>query len=390
MVLDSSRPSLQPSAQNPLLRSPVVQFLIDANPDVYTSTHDVCLDNCGTASTGEIDRGVLLQLVRQHYAKGQDVLENFRKWLIRTEGETETSARKHVAAVWNALCITYDKATGKSDLPRLLDPSDSTYKYATKATIKGSLRRWATYSKDSALMERLLLIDAARPRREPQYVLHALAQNKPYGDSEYKRLLKALEEYKGTPVAPWGYPLMKIILTYGMPIGLLRHLTKGDIALALQRGVLMLRRSKRVKTLLVEPIREALELLASFQWEWGTVAQLVNPRSPNYFAPFLAFTRQVFHRAKVPIDRHWQYRMKLTAAWRYYKKTKDIVGTSQILDSRDLNRVSNMITFLQKYAIQEKAQLVVEAALAAGATDEDAEDADEDESEAEDAEEEDF
>jgi hypothetical protein len=307
---------------------------------------------------GRPNKPVLRRLIKEHYAAGQDALSDFNKWLVRSEEQDQRIADSTTAIVWNVLCMTYDVLTGTSNPMLLLDARNATYNFNTKVRIAQALRLWARYKSNSELYERVLIWMKRKPDVAPQYVLDALRTTPPYTQKEYRRLLKALEEFKGSPRFPWGWPCLRLTFACGVPFKDILYLERTKIQRALDEGAIVLavgsshsRRS--VQTALIE---EELRYLLTFPYEWGVLGDLIDPskvhRSKNRYrtTPLSRVARMVFERARVDYTSTWSSRMRWSAGWQYYQQTGNLVGTSQILGIRNLRKVSAFLEELKKRA----------------------------------------
>ena len=333
---------------------PLEAFLVSLHPEVVERGTTLLQGQeveYGKACTKELRR-----LVHEHHAAGQETLAKFYKWLVRSEALRPVKAENIVATVWNTLCMTYDAGSGQSNPLVLLDLHDETYSYSTKIAISHALRLWARYTKDTTLQGQLLLWAKRRPDVTPRYVLDELNTSPPYTRAEYRRLLKALEEYKGAPRYPWAWAVLRICFTQGVTVSEIIRLERTKIQQALQQGEVLLRigwmRSKQA--IPVELVREELEYLLSFPWEWGVIGDLVDPvksvsaKKDYGRAHVHRLIRDVFTRAKVTYSSGWATRLRWSAAWQYHNKTGNLVGAAQILRMNDMSKVANFFAELRK------------------------------------------
>ncbi len=336
---------------------PLEAFLCELHPEVMTVGKKFILGE--EYEFRNPDRAALRKLVKEHYATGQDVLSNFRAWLVRHEGRREDDAAGIAAVVWNALCMTYDVAKQEADPTKLLDRKDETYTYSAKMRITHGLRFWARYKNDSKLYEATMLWMRRKPDEAPKFVLEALNESPPYTAEEYRELLKALEGLKGSPRYPWAWSCLRLIFVCGISIVEVTQLEKGRIHQALKVGHMSVRAAlgKYFRVVSIEPVREELKALLAFPWEWGIVADLTNPartikinsrKDFSSTSPLRHAAELVFKHAGVVQTNNWPARVRWSAAWQYYKRTENLVGAAQIIGVRDLLRVSKFIEELKK------------------------------------------
>jgi len=336
---------------------PLEHFLAERHPEVMTAGKTFILGD--EYEFRNPDRKALRKLVKAHYAAGQSALKGFRRWLTRTEGKPDGEAAKIAATVWNTLCMTYDVETQKASPMKLLDRDNDTYSYSTKTVIVHGLRFWARYNDDSQLQEATLLWLRRKPETAPQYVLDALEESPPYTNEEYRELLKALESFKGAPRFPWAWSCLRIVLVCGVSLREVAHLERARITQALNDGHIKIRAAsgKFFRVVSIEPIREELKMLLAFPWEWGIIADLLNPArtlaSPERgnavaIAPLRQVSKLVFKRAGVEQTNNWPARVRWSAGWQYYRRTNNLVGTAQILGFLNLSTVSQFIEELKR------------------------------------------
>jgi|GEM_PF-4047811 len=334
---------------------PIEVFLMNVHPEVVQRGTTLLV---GTdVEFGKVDGSDIRRLVREHRAAGQDALKGFTKWLVRSEGIKQAKACNVTATVWNALCMTFDPETRAANPTALLDKNDETYTYATKAVIAHALKFWARYNNDAALYERIM-IWSQRPNCTPQYVLDTLRNTPPYTRTEYRRLLKALEEYRGSPRYPWAWPCLRLAFTCGTPFSEIVYLERTAVRQALQEGEILLRigRVHGRQVLPISRVREELEYLMSFPFEWNVVGDLTDPvkrttlRQGYSTQPLTRVVKLVFTRSKVPYTPNWAARMRWSAAWQYYQATDNLVGAAQVLRYKGTQKVARFFEELKKQA----------------------------------------
>lgn len=334
--------------------TPLQAFLAERHPEALQ--RGLTLINGELVEFGTPDNKVLRRLVREHYEAGQEALHDFYTWLVRKEGTKEYHAKLVAATVWNTLCMTYSPEAGASNPMQLIYKDDHTYSYGTKINIAHALKLWAGYTKDSILYEEVILWLRKKPEVTPQYVLDSLEKSPPFTKEEYRRLLKALEEYKGSPRYPWAWPCLRIIFVCGIQPGELMYLEKSKVLAHIEAEYIPLRTrsSGYTKLIPVKLIEEPLRTLLSFPWEWGVVADIVQPNRSERpkqiigHMPLSTILSKMFKRAKVEYAGNWHARMRWSAAWQYYQKTKNLVGAGQILGMKDMRKVSVFIEELKK------------------------------------------
>jgi hypothetical protein len=331
---------------------PIEAFLASVHPEVMT--RGKTLLNGTEVEFGQPNNKLLKKLVKEHYAAGQEALEDFRKWLVRKESKKNIVAARITATVWNVLCMTYDMEKEDSNPLDLIDKRDETYSYGTKIQIAHALRLWARYKRNSALYERLLAW-MRHSQNTPKYILDAFTESPPYTRKEYRKVLKALEEFKGSPRYPWAWPCLRIVFICGIALTEILYLERAKVIKALGEGhiTLRMRSSNYSRIISTSLIEEPLRVLAAFPLQWVIVGDLVSPgRNEDghciTLTPLTKVIKKIFARAKVEYTSNCTHRMRWSAAWQYYEKTKNLVGTSQILGMRDLHRVSTFIEELKR------------------------------------------
>lgn len=336
---------------------PIEFFLCEQHPEIMSAGRKFILGE--EYEFRNPNRVALRRLVKEHYARGQDALEDFRKWLVRHEGRREDEAARVTAVVWNALCMTYDVEEKQAKPTQLLDREDETYSYSTKTQIAHGLRFWARYKNDSKLYEETMLWLRRKPDEAPKYVLDALTESPPYTDDEYRELLKALESFKGSPRYPWAWSCLRLVFVCGVSLVEVTQLEKGRIHQALKDGHIAMRAAigRYFRVVSIEPVREELQALLAFPWQWGIVADLLNPartikdagrRDTSSAGTLQRAAKLVFERAGVEQTYNWPARVRWSAAWQYYRRTENLVGAAQIIGVRDLARVSQFIEELKR------------------------------------------
>lgn len=333
---------------------PIEAFIADTHPEIIQ--RGSALINGELVELGKPNKHALRRLVREHYAAGQEALKGFSKWLVGVHSLTRDKAARITAAVWNTLCMTYDVEEKRSYPTRLIARNDETYSYSSKLAIAHALRYWAIYDKDPQLYEQIIVWLRRKEPTTPQYVLDQLNSLPPYTRAEYKRLLKALEEFKGAPRFPWAWSCLRLAFVWGAPLTEIIHLERAKIRQALRDKEILLRVGVGIhrRVIQVEYIEEELGLLDAFPYEWGIIADLVDPArtmTPDLrlsTTPLGNVTKLVYQRAKVPYGKNWSTRIRWTAAWSYYKKTKSVVGAQQILGRLNTRTVMLFIEELQR------------------------------------------
>jgi hypothetical protein len=327
---------------------------------------------------GRPNNAVIKRLVREHYHKGQEELKKFNRWLVRSQGLKQNLANRATATVWNAACMTYDDASGKANPEGLLDRNDGTYTYYTKATIAHALKLWAQYTKDSPMYERVTLWLKRKPDKVPQYVLEALEKSPPYTRVEYRRLLKALEEFKDSPRFPWAWSCLRLTFTQGVTLSEVVRIERARVysVISQNKPLMVVGAGLSRHVVQVALVEEELRYLLSFPFQWGVIGDLVDPTSthrdvPHYsLSPLQRVVKLIFARAKVPICPKWILRVRWSAAWQYYQKSKNLVGAAQILGHKNVKRTLEFLKELQKREAALKAsEAVVETEEVAEETD---------------------
>jgi len=309
---------------------PKLEYLLRTNPEIMRQEH---IFMAGEEVTfGTPNDKLLRQRVLEHGARGREALKAFTAWLVRHEGYPEKSARLTTALVWDALCITWDAEHGSQPW-KVLD--DTRYRSGARNAFMGALRRWATYSKDADLFNELMARKGVRAKSrvvnapKPSTITFLTAQ-------QMNRLLKAADQFQRNPQAPWAYAIMRIVLLTGANLQGLMHVTRDQAKAALHEPMLACWTRLAVGPQAIPSvlIRPELQGLLDLPWDWGTLADVVDPvgQSPITAAARVTKTaKELYALARVPMSAGWIRDLRWTCAARYYKASKNLVGCLQIL-----------------------------------------------------------
>jgi hypothetical protein len=333
---------------------PLEAFLADIHPEVVE--RGVTLITGHEIEFGKVNQTEVKRLVREHYAEGQKVLKEFNQWLVRAEGFTQFRANRTTAMVWNTLCMTFNPETKEANPITLVNRDDETYSFGMKRMIAYNLRFWARYRNDSALYEKLLAWKDPKPKKTSRTVAEQVDRSPPYTFDEYHRLLKAVNEFKKSSRYPWAWPCLRLVFTQGASLLEVAHLKRSSIIAVLQtrQEVLRIGMARTSRIIQVPLVEEELHYLLTLPYGWTFIGDIFDPNAKQVLhkayttLPFGRVVREVFKRAGVPFSPNWYIRVRWTAAWLYYKKTNDLVSTTQILGFRDMRKVQRIFEELKR------------------------------------------
>jgi integrase len=303
---------------------------------------------------GQINNSRLRSAVQEHYRHGQETLQDFVKWMIRHEGLSDKAARSNAAALWNALCLTWDHGEQTSHPENLL--LSASYSKSMIYHLQGALSRWARHTKDVDLQHK---IQEFRESKRP--VVHTKSppvapKTYPYTPGEIEALLAATERFRDDPRWPWGWSVIRMIVIAGLSVSEIFQLTPDQIRRSLQSGSLVLWHAGRgSRSLPVDLVRPELEALLAWPWTWGSVVDIVSPvssgpsRSANSTRRITELAKVLFERSGVaPLGRTWIPSCRWAATIRYYEITGNIVGAAHICQVRDIRRVQAEIEIMRQ------------------------------------------
>lgn len=322
------------------ISSPRMDFLLAQNPDILREQHAFMAGE--SVQFGKPDSKKLHVAVLEHHRKGQETLQDFRKWLIKTRGVTLSTAKNHTGRVWDALCFTFDVTASKSRVWQVLD--DMRYSHATVQNYRSALKHWANYSQDAEVMTQLTLRSS---RGRKSLVMQApRASATPYAKKDIRKLLRNVDKLKDDPRYPWAWPILRVVILTGMTPTDVVWVDKHRLETCFTANTLEIwsrtRGSQKIPLGLIE---DEIRMLLAIPWRWETLADLICPTSGKHgrtrgaSLALRARMKDVFLAAKLHRDRNWVHRLRLTAARAYYKQTKSLVAAGQILGLRDINEV---------------------------------------------------
>lgn len=322
------------------------EWLVDLHPEVMDRGKAMLAGQ--VVEFGKINNSRLREVVREHYANGQRSMAGFVRWLVRHGGMAERSAKAIAAEVYNVLCVTWDAQEGVSHPEELWRASAYSQSYLDR--LSGYMRRWAMYTKDAELPA---LIDEIRRRDRPIMVAERTERTfrvVPYTDAELDAVLEAAERLRGDPRWPWGWPVLRMIVVGGVRPSELMFVTKVSVQQALAGGTLMIRSQKKgTRALPAQLLRDELEFLAGWPWNWNSIVDIVAPRSlkPDMAAKSVGrLAVHVFGLAGVEMHDFWSISCRWSSALRYYRTTGCLVGASHIIGSRYAEDTRNRLLVL--------------------------------------------
>jgi hypothetical protein len=169
-------------------------------------------------------------------------------------------------------------------------------------------------------------------------------------------LLKAVNEFKKSSRYPWAWPCLRLVFTQGASLLEVAHLKRSSIIAVLQtrQEVLRIGMARTSRIIQVPLVEEELHYLLTLPYGWTFIGDIFDPNAKQVLhkayttLPFGRVVREVFKRAGVPFSPNWYIRVRWTAAWLYYKKTNDLVSTTQILGFRDMRKVQRIFEELKR------------------------------------------
>ena len=274
---------------------------------------------------------VLLKARKRLAAKGREVMQPFREWLIEETGVGDTTANAYCLYVWNALIVT-----GGEPMKQLHRTDLS---YNTKNIMKAAFKRFAAFTGDTALFTDLASHKTTRLIKDRKKTKPTKVK-RPFTRGEVDALLGAVNEHKDDPRYPWAWPILRIIIKLGLRTRIdACWIEKVRVQEAVKVGALRIW-SKREKMRVVPTrgVQEELEVLLRWPFEWEIVADIVAPGAPHdkrANAAYDKLRKRLKYYAEmvgIPPEDMQTHRLRHSAALRLYKETNhNIVAVSQLL-----------------------------------------------------------
>lgn len=298
---------------------------------------------CGQEVTfGVPDSAKLKKRVADHYKRGQELLKDFKRWLVRHEGMTDEASCVIAARVWDAMVFTWDQEEKRSKPWELLD--NDQYSWGYRLYIRASLRRWATFAKDAELLQEVLA-----KMRNPKKSLVRIPPKpgiKPLSQDTIEEMLQAIDGLSGDPRIPWAYSILRMVVLGGLNLTTLVWIDRHRIERAKATGILEIwSKRSRKQVLPISLFEPELQLLLDFPVRWKTLADLIAPsgrpsqRNSRARRKIKNVMKEVYTHIGIPMPQHWTYQLRLTAAKRYYGETNNIVAASQIIGLKDPSKL---------------------------------------------------
>jgi len=312
----------------------------DALKEGYTLL-DGHLIKVGTPDQSEIYRRRV-----EHARRGREILEKagFLRWLVRTDGCSDTNARRNAAFVYNAMCLCQQPDGSFNWLAAVENP---VYSVSTRRSMRAAIKKWAQFTSNIELWAQMQTADVGDgvERKPPDVSKDPKTQAKPLADHEYEALIKAVDKVKGDPRMPWFWPVIRLALKTGIRPTDLVVLTKKGMHEALARKGLNVWSSNRkpyvIPLWLVKP---EVEALAAWPLNWGTIADLMSPkerpksRKASARAKVGKAVARVYEQAGIDKPHGWIHQLRVTCGMRVWKRTGNLIVTAQVLGHKDLMR----------------------------------------------------
>jgi site-specific recombinase XerD len=270
-------------------------------------------------------------------------LDGFYDWL-RQRGRSEETATKYRGQV--KLARDSDRLTDRIVRDEL---APNTRRFAL-----ASLRAWAKYTQDGALVAQL--DDLKLP--PPENVI----DSQPLAPKQWRALRKHIAA--DVELAESERAALLMIARRGLRVGGVAALTRKALVAASNNGVLIFLTKGRTLRYGVGPVREQIQQLAAIGGKWTILADVITPNAAHH-RQIRATCKRLWtllsHQADaVGIDEMYPHRLRHTCATEFYKKTKDIKALQEYMQWADIKTAARYVTHMRREELDQVAEEILD------------------------------